>query len=117
VANSFDDGVALLRFLAGFAFWCAQNAIVLVMLPVTILPLLSLNRVVQFVCPLILLVESFAFLVIYYPTSSLTGRPRPAEARGRAPASWRRLPVPGRYKPSCVQRASSDRLSAASSRN
>jgi hypothetical protein len=58
---------------SGVASWGAQNAIVLAMLPVTILPLLSLNRVIQLVCPLILLGESFAFLLIYYPTLSLTG--------------------------------------------
>lgn len=58
---------------SGISSWGSQNAIVLAMLPVTILPLLSRNRIVQLVCPAIFLVEDFVFLMIYYPTLSLTG--------------------------------------------
>ena len=58
---------------SGIASWGSQNAIVLAMLPVTILPLLSRHRIVQVACPAIFLVENFVFLAIYYPTLSLTG--------------------------------------------
>ena len=58
---------------SGIASWGSQNAIVLAMLPVTILPLLSRNRIVQILCPAIFLVEDFVFLAIYYPTLSLSG--------------------------------------------
>jgi hypothetical protein len=58
---------------SGVASWGAQNAIVLIMLPMVILPLLWRNRIIQLVCPAILLVENFAFLLIYYPTLSMTG--------------------------------------------
>ena len=58
---------------SGIADWASQNAVVFAMLPMAILPLLSRNRVVQLVCPTILLVENFAYLFIYYPTLSLTG--------------------------------------------
>ena len=38
-----------------------------------LIPLLSRNRMVQVVCPIILLIEQFAFLIIYYPSLSLAG--------------------------------------------
>jgi len=58
---------------SGVIDWGSQNAIVLAMTPMALLPLLSRNRIVQIVCPIILLIEQFAFLIIYYPSLSLTG--------------------------------------------
>jgi hypothetical protein len=58
---------------SGIGSWAAQNAMVFAMLPMAILPLLSRNRWVQLLCPVLLLVESFAYLIIYYPTLSLGG--------------------------------------------
>jgi hypothetical protein len=58
---------------SGIADWASQNAVVFAMLPMAILPLLSRNRIVQIVCPAILLVENFAYLIVYYPTLSLNG--------------------------------------------
>ena len=58
---------------SGVIDWGSQNAIVLAMTPMALLPLLSRNRIVQIVCPIILLIEQFAFLLIYYPSLSLTG--------------------------------------------
>ena len=58
---------------SGIVDWASQNAVVFAMLPMAILPLLSRNRIVQIVCPAILLVENFAYLIVYYPTLSLNG--------------------------------------------
>jgi hypothetical protein len=57
----------------GIGDWARQNAIVCAMIPLAVVPLLSRNRIVQLVCPAILLVEQFAYLIIYYPYLSLTG--------------------------------------------
>jgi hypothetical protein len=58
---------------SGISDWGSENAIVLAMTPLALLPLLSRNKVVQIACPVILLAEQFAFLTIYYPSLSLTG--------------------------------------------
>ena len=58
---------------SGVSDWASENAIVILMTPMALIPLLTRTRVVQIVCPIILLIEQFAFLIIYYPSLSLTG--------------------------------------------
>lgn len=71
------DAVSFLSNLqaghSGVADWGSQNAVVLVMTPFALIPLLSKNWIVQIVSPVILLIEQFVFLIIYYPSLSLTG--------------------------------------------
>ncbi len=57
----------------GITDWGSENVIVLLMTPMALIPLLTRNQIVQIVCPIILLIEQFAFLMIYYPSLSLTG--------------------------------------------
>lgn len=57
---------------AGISNWGSQNLIVYAMLPPTILPLFTMNRIVQLICPLIFLVENLVFLAVFYPIIGLT---------------------------------------------
>lgn len=58
---------------SGVADWASQNMAVFAMTPMALIPLLTRNRIVQILCPVVLLAEQFAFLIIYYPSLSLTG--------------------------------------------
>jgi hypothetical protein len=51
----------------GVGVWGAENKLVIWMIPVAVLPLFFRNRIVQLVCPIILLALNIAFMVIFYP--------------------------------------------------
>lgn len=52
---------------AGIANWAESNLAVLIMLPTVVPALLARNRIVQILCPALLLVEGVVFLAVYYP--------------------------------------------------
>jgi hypothetical protein len=51
----------------GIQNWANQNWIVLAMLPAAVVPLLTRNRVVQVLAPLLMLAIQISYPIIYYP--------------------------------------------------
>ncbi|MEO7564678.1 MAG: hypothetical protein ABIR63_05540 [Sphingomicrobium sp.] len=54
----------------GVGIWGEENAVVIWMIPATVLPILFKNRVVQLASPIALMLLTIAFTIIYYPVIS-----------------------------------------------